>query len=120
MKLGSAGQKVNFLRDLKDDYQHLGRTYFPNLDMCVFDNGVKGQIEKEIDQEFGEALIGIKKLPGSSSFGVYLAYKYYLSLFHKIKRKSADEILHSRIRIHNAQKLVVALKSYLRYKTALL
>lgn len=120
MKLGSAFQKVNFLRDLKDDYQHLGRTYFPNLDMCVFDNGVKGQIEKEIDQEFGEALIGIKKLPGSSSFGVYLAYKYYLSLFHKIKRKSADEILHSRIRIHNAQKLVVALKSYLRYKTALL
>lgn len=120
MKLGSAFQKINFLRDLKDDYQVLGRTYFPNIDMCVFDNCIKVQIEKEIEQEFKEALIGIKKLPNSSLFGVYLAYKYYLSLFHKIKRKSSVEILNSRVRIPNAQKLVVAFKSYLRYKTAIL
>ncbi len=120
MKLGSAFQKINFLRDLKDDYQVLGRTYFPNIDMCVFDNCIKVQIEKEIEQEFKEALIGIKKLPNSSLFGVYLAYKYYLSLFHKIKRKSSVEILNSRVRIPNAQKFVVAFKSYLRYKTAIL
>jgi len=120
MKLGSAFQKINFLRDLKDDYQVLGRTYFPNIDMCVFDNCIKCQIEKGIEQEFKEALIGIKKLPNSSLFGVYLAYKYYLSLFHKIKRKSSVEILNSRVRITNAQKLVVAFKSYLRYKIAFL
>ncbi|GEM66809.1 phytoene synthase [Sphingobacterium mizutaii NBRC 14946 = DSM 11724] len=120
MKLGSAFQKVNFLRDLKDDYQILGRTYFPNIDMSIFDNYVKCQIEEEIEEEFKEALIGIKKLPNSSMFGVYLAYKYYLSLFRKIKRKSSKEILNNRIRIHNSEKAYVAFKSYVRYKTAFL
>src|SRR5690606_18795121 len=91
MKLGSAFQKINFLRDLKDDYQILGRTYFPGINMGVFDNYVKCEIEKEIEAELKEALTGIKKLPGSSVFGVYLAYKYYLSLFRKIKRKSSGE-----------------------------
>lgn len=118
MKLGSAFQKVNFLRDLKDDYQVLGRTYFPNLDMAVFDNCVKCQIEKQIQEEFNEALIGIKKLPASSMFGVYLAYKYYLSLFKKIKRKSSKDILLSRIRVPNSEKAYVAFKSYVRYRTA--
>ena len=120
MKLGSAFQKINFLRDLKDDYQILGRTYFPNVDLCVFDNCVKCQIEKEIEEEFKEALIKIKKLPNSSMFGVYLAYKYYYSLFKKIKRTSSTEIMNSRIRVSNPQKIVVAFKSYLRYKTAIL
>lgn len=120
MKLGSAFQKINFLRDVKDDYQILGRTYFPNIDMDVFDNCVKCQIEDEIEAEFKEALIGIKKLPNSSMFGVYLAYKYYLSLFAKIKKKSSKEILENRIRIPNTQKAFVAFKSYLRYKTAFL
>lgn len=120
MKLGSAFQKVNFLRDLKDDYQILGRTYFPNINICVFDNAVKCQIEKEIETEFTEALNGIKKLPNSSMFGVYLAYKYYLSLFEKIKNTSSQEILKNRIRIPNSQKAFVALKSYLRYKAAFL
>lgn len=120
MKLGSAFQKINFLRDLKDDYQLLGRTYFPNIDMMVFDNQAKFQIEQEIEQEFKEALIGIKKLPKSSLFGVYLAYKYYLSLFYKIKRKSSKDILNSRVRIPNAQKIAVAFKSYVRYKIAFL
>lgn len=120
MKLGSAFQKINFLRDLKDDYQILGRTYFPNINMGVFDNHVKNQIEKEIENEFKEALIGIKKLPSSSMFGVYLAYKYYLSLFEKIKNKSSKEILENRIRIPNSQKIFVAFKSYLRYKVAFL
>ncbi|CAA7391138.1 phytoene/squalene synthase family protein [Chryseobacterium fistulae] len=120
MKLGSAFQKVNFLRDLKDDYQILGRTYFPSLNMSVFDNTVKEQIEKEIEEEFKEALQGIKKLPGSSLFGVYLAYRYYLSLFEKIKKTSSQHILQQRIRIANSQKLLVAFKSYIRYKSAYL
>lgn len=118
MKLGSAFQKVNFLRDLKDDYQVLGRTYFPSVNMSVFDNTVKGQIEKEIEGEFKEALQGIKKLPGSSMFGVYLAYRYYLSLFEKIKKTSSHRILQQRVRIANSQKLFVAFKSYIRYKAA--
>lgn len=120
MKLGSAFQKVNFLRDLKDDYQLLGRSYFPNMNMGVFDNEVKSQIEDDIEIEFKQALIGIQKLPNSSKFGVYLAYKYYLSLFYKIKNKSSSEILNSRIRISNSHKALVAFKSYLRYKIALL
>ncbi|MCJ7932293.1 MAG: phytoene/squalene synthase family protein [Chryseobacterium sp.] len=120
MKLGSAFQKVNFLRDLKDDYHILGRTYFPGINMAVFDNAVKDQIEKEIEAEFKEALTGIKKLPGSSMFGVYLAYRYYLSLFEKIKRTSSQKILHNRIRIPNSQKVFLAFKSYIRYKSAYL
>lgn len=120
MKLGSAFQKINFLRDLKDDYQILGRTYFPNVDMAVFDNHIKCQIEKEIEEEFKEALIGIKKLPNSSMFGVYLAYKYYISLFRKIKRKNSSEILNNRVRVSNPQKIVVAFKSYVRYKIAIM
>ncbi|MDF2515692.1 MAG: phytoene synthase [Sphingobacterium sp.] len=120
MKLGSAFQKINFLRDLKDDYQVLGRTYFPNLDMTRFDNTMKRRIEDEIHDEFREALLGIKKLPASAKFGVYLAYKYYLSLFEQIRKKSSKEILENRIRIPNIQKAYVAFKSYLRYKTAYL
>lgn len=120
MKLGSAFQKINFLRDLKDDYQILGRSYFPDVDMCVFDNAVKAQIEQEIAQEFKEALIGIKKLPNSSMFGVYLAYKYYISLFKKIKRKTSAEILNNRVRVSDSQKVLVAFKSYVRYKAAVL
>lgn len=120
MKLGSAFQKVNFLRDLKDDYQLLGRTYFPNIEMSVFDNSVKVKIEQEIAEEFAEALSGIKKLPNSSKFGVYLAYKYYLSLFRKIKRKSSNDILNNRVRVPNPEKAFVAVKSYVRYKIAVL
>lgn len=120
MKLGSVFQKINFLRDLKDDYQILGRTYFPNVDMCLFDNCVKCQIEEDIEQEFKEALIGIKMLPISSKFGVYLAYKYYLTLFKKIKNKSSKEIMNNRVRVANSEKAYVAFKSYLRYKTTCL
>ncbi|MDV3595507.1 phytoene synthase [Elizabethkingia anophelis] len=120
MKLGSAFQKINFLRDLKDDYQILGRTYFPGINMSVFDNSVKFKIEGEIETEFKEALIGIKKLPGSSMFGVYLAYRYYLSLFYKIKKTCSQRIMQNRIRIANSQKLLLACESYIRYKVAYL
>ena len=103
--------------DLKDDYQVLGRTYFPGVDLCVFDNCVKCRIEKEIETEFKEALQGIKMLPPSSKFGVYLAYRYYLSLFKKIKNTSAERIVKERIRIPNAKKLSLMLSSYVQYKT---
>lgn len=119
-KLGSAFQKLNFLRDLNEDYQNLGRTYFPEIEMNVFSNDIKAKIEKGIELEFNEALIGIKMLPISSKFGVYLAYKYYLSLFNKIRSKNAQSILDQRIRIPNSIKFVVMLKSYVRYKTAYL
>jgi phytoene synthase len=120
MKLGSAFQKINFLRDLKDDYYVLGRSYFPNIDMKTFNNKIKLEIENEIEAEFKEALIGIKKLPVSSKFGVYLAYKYYLSLFKKIKSTPADKIMNQRIRIPNSQKFSLAMSSYVQYKMAIL
>lgn len=120
MKLGSAFQKVNFLRDLKDDYQVLGRTYFPDIEMEIFDNNIKNQIEREIESEFKEALAGIKKLPASSRFGVYLAYKYYLSLFKKIKSTPAEKIMHQRVRIPNRQKISLMMSSYVQYKMTIL
>jgi phytoene/squalene synthetase len=120
MKLGSAFQKVNFLRDFKDDFQILGRTYFPNIEMGVFNNKIKSQIEMEIENEFKEALIGIKKLPNTSKFGVYLAYRYYWSLFMKIKNTPAEKIMDQRMRITNTHKLSLAMSSYMQYKMALL
>lgn len=120
MKLGSAFQKVNFLRDMKDDYQILGRSYFPNVDISDFDNSVKANIEREIQQEFKEALEGIKKLPRSARFGVYLAYRYYVSLFRKIKRTSAHKIINQRIRISNGKKFSLMMSSYLQYKMSYL
>ena len=120
MKLGSAFQKVNFLRDMKDDYQILGRTYFPNVDISYFDNVVKAQIEQEISTEFKEALEGIKKLPNSSRFGVYLAYRYYISLFRKIKKTSANTIINQRIRIFNGRKFSLMMSSYVQYKMSFL
>ncbi|SMC40279.1 phytoene/squalene synthase family protein [Pedobacter africanus] len=120
MKLGSAFQKVNFLRDLKEDYQALGRSYFPNIQMNIFSNETKREIEHEIEAEFDEALKGIKKLPVQSRFGVYLAYKYYRSLFKKIKNTPAEKIMQQRIRIPNTEKLSLAMRSYLRYKIAVL
>lgn len=120
MKLGSAFQKVNFLRDMKDDYQILGRTYFPNVDISYFDNVVKAQIEQEIHDEFQEALEGIRKLPNSSRFGVYLAYRYYISLFRKIKRTSANKIINQRIRISNGKKFSLMMSSYVQYKMSFL
>lgn len=119
MKLGSAFQKINFLRDLKDDYQLLGRIYFPNIAIRNFNNDVKRQIEQEIAMEFKEALIGIKKLPKSSKFGVYLAYKYYLSLLKRIKNTPAEKILNNRVRVHNGRKLSLLMGSYVQYKIAL-
>ena len=120
MKLGSAFQKVNFLRDLKEDYQVLGRTYFPNVDLEEFNSNAKKTIENEIKEEFKMALEGIKMLPASSRFGVYLAYTYYVSLFNKITKTPAEKILNQRIRINNSQKFSLMMSSYFQYKLAAL
>ncbi len=111
MKLGAAFQKVNFLRDMKDDYVLLGRTYFPNVNMTHFNGDVKKEIELEIEQDFKTGLAGIKKLPVSSKGGVYLAYVYYRALFKKIKRLPAHKILKERIRINNGEKLGLMINS---------
>lgn len=116
MKLGSAFQKINFLRDLKDDYQTLGRTYFPDVDLLYFDQQTKKEIERDIQVEFKEALIGIRSLPASSRYGVYLAYRYYVSLFRKIIRTSPQKIKTARVRISNGRKVSLMIGSYMQYK----
>lgn len=120
MKLGAAFQKINFLRDMKADYQVLGRTYFPDVDMTKFSSCTKRKIENEIELDFKEALIGIKKLPVSSKGGVYLAYVYYNSLFKKIKKLPVQRILTERIRISNGEKFGLMLNSMFQYKMNLL
>lgn len=105
MKLGAAFQKVNFLRDLKDDYHILGRCYFPDVNVQEFNHVSKEQIEAEIEDDFAVALKGIKMLPVSSKRGVYLAYIYYKTLFNKIKSLPAHKVLTERIRINNGRKL---------------
>lgn len=116
MKLGSAFQKVNFLRDMKDDYHVLGRTYFPGVDMANFSAAAKKEIEKEIEEEFKVALKGIKMLPPAAKGGVYLAYVYYQSLFKKIKRLPAQRILSGRIRINNGRKFGLMINSLVECK----
>ena len=119
MKLGSAFQKVNFLRDIKDDFEILGRTYFPGVDLRNFDSEAKNGIEKEIEREFSEALVGIKMLPSNAKFGVFLAYTYYISLFRKIQNTPATAIAKQRIRINNGQKFSLMLSSYFQCKLAM-
>lgn len=116
MKLGSTFQKVNFLRDVKADFQELNRNYFPNISLDNFSDYQKAEIEKEIEEEFRVALIGIKQLPPSSRKGVYLAYIYYKKLFEKIKDVNAKQIMSKRIRISNGRKIGLMLDSIFRYK----
>jgi len=105
MKLGSAFQKVNFLRDIKDDHLILGRTYFPDVDISEFTSEAKEQIEYDIEKDLVTALEGIKLLPSTSRGGVYLAYVYYKALFNKIKKLPPKKILTERVRINNGKKL---------------
>lgn len=114
MKLGSAFQKINFLRDLNADLNELGRIYFPGVDTGNLSLEDKLLIENEIQKEFDEALIGIKMLPKSSRFGVYVSYKYYRKLLRKIKRKTAQDLMERRIRVPDNEKLLVFAKSYVR------
>jgi phytoene/squalene synthetase len=112
--LGAAFQKVNFLRDLKADYQDLNRTYFPGVDFRDFTTAMKQQIEAEITNDFEKAYSGILQLPVKARFGVYVAYKYYLSLFRKIKRSQPSLLLHNRIRIPNYSKAFIVMRAGVR------
>ncbi len=120
MKLGSAFQKVNFLRDMKDDYEILGRNYFPSIDFNDFTTDLKAQIEEEIEADFAQGLAGIKLLPNCCKGGVYLAYVYYYSLFKKIKRLPASRIMEERVRINNTHKFGLMVNSMVQYKMNLL
>jgi phytoene/squalene synthetase len=114
--LGSAFQKINFLRDMKEDYNTLNRVYFPSLDIKKFSNTEKKVIENDIAKDFAKGLIGIKLLDKDSRKGVYLAYKYYMSLFRKIQKTDAQDILRGRIRISNIKKMMILISSQIELK----
>lgn len=120
MKLGSAFQKINFLRDLKDDYVGLGRMYFPGINLEHFDNDTKRNIEISIAADFKAGYAGIKQLPRSSRLGVYVAYLYYLALFEKIRKTPSSYIMKCRIRIENTQKLFILCYSFIRHQLNLI
>ncbi len=112
--LGAAFQKVNFLRDVKADYQHLNRTYFPGIDFRNFTAMSKQKIEADIEADFAKAWEGIIALPVKARFGVYVAYKYYLSLFRKIKKSQPAVLFEERIRITNYSKAFIIMRAGLR------
>jgi phytoene/squalene synthetase len=112
--LGSAFQKVNFLRDVKADFEGLDRMYFPDCDFANFTMADKLAIEQDIQKDFDEAYAGILNLPIKARFGVYVAYKYYLSLFKKIQRLEPAHILESRVRIPDYGKAFILAKAGIR------
>ena len=113
-KLGSAFQKINFLRDIKDDYNELGRTYFPNINLSNFNSKEKKEIEYDIQKDFDDGYLGIKLLPSDARLGVYLAYIYYLKLFEKIKKLKPEIILKKRVRISNTKKFILMISSIIK------
>ena len=115
MKLGSAFQKINFLRDLNADLNGLGRTYFPGFDVTNFDESMKRDIEADIKADFDAGYEGIVRLPKKARFGVYLAYVYYSALFAKISATPSNQILNERIRISNSRKASLLFGSYVRH-----
>lgn len=116
MRLGSAFQKINFLRDIKEDKEELGRSYFPNLYMGEITNESKQEIIKDIEEDLRQAHKGIVQLPIESKLGVYLAYRYFANLLKKLKRVDCERILNERIRISNPMKLILLTRTYIRYK----
>jgi phytoene synthase len=112
--LGAAFQKVNFLRDVKSDFEQLNRTYFPGIDFKNFTPDMKKEIEADIALDFANAYQGILNLPEKAKFGVYVAYKYYLSLFRKIKKTAPGNILEQRIRIPSYGKAYIVAKAGVR------
>ncbi|WP_111683704.1 phytoene/squalene synthase family protein [Winogradskyella tangerina] len=120
MSLGSAFQKVNFLRDLKADFEDLSRTYFPNTDLNHLDENSKQAIIQDIEADFAEGLKGIKKLPLEARFGVFMAYRYYNKLLQKLKDTPALEIKSARIRVPNYKKIELLTRSYVKYQLNLL
>ncbi|SFW67018.1 phytoene/squalene synthase family protein [Cellulophaga fucicola] len=114
--LGSAFQKVNFLRDFKDDINDLGRSYFPELETNTLTKSAKESILEDIENDFAEAYKGIVQLPLESRLGVFVAYKYYSKLLKKLKRADTTSIMNSRIRISNPLKFLILTKAYIRFK----
>jgi len=120
MSLGSAFQKVNFLRDLKADYEDLSRTYFPNTDLSKLDEVSKQEIISDIESDFSKGLQGIKQLPLEAKFGVFMAYRYYNQLLKKLKKTPALEIKSTRIRVPNYKKIELLTRSYVKYQLNLM
>ena len=114
--LGSAFQKINFLRDIRADYKDLGRTYFPNIDLNNFTISQKKEIESDIKKDFDRGYLGIKMLPEGSKLGVFVAYLYYLNLFKKIKSLNYKVILEKRVRISNLKKIILMIQAFLLNK----
>lgn len=115
-RLGSAFQKVNFLRDLKSDFEERGRVYFPDVDFKLFSKEAKRHIEADIQADFDAAAVAIEQLPRSARMGVHLAYVYYLTLFNKIKATPAARIQEERIRVPDYQKMTLLAKTYLQFR----
>ncbi len=115
-QLGSAFQKINFLRDIKSDYQERGRVYFPNIEFNEFCESQKKLIEDDIQKDFDAGYEGIKRLPEGARLGVYIAYRYYLDLFRKIKKVPATEVASKRIRVANSRKAVLFFQALLKNK----
>ncbi|MGY6561966.1 MAG: phytoene/squalene synthase family protein [Luteibaculaceae bacterium] len=120
MKLGSAFQKINFLRDLQADYVQLGRTYFPGVNISKLNEETKREIEADIEIDFKAGYEGILQLPKEARLGVYIAYIYYYRLFQKIKNTPSEALLKTRIRIPNQKKYSLFVTSYLRHSLNLL
>ena len=120
MHLGSAFQKVNFLRDLKSDFETLNRSYFPNTDLSKLDEESKQAIINEIEKDFELGLEGIKQLPIEAKFGVFMAYRYYSQLLKKLKKTPALQIKNTRIRVPNYKKIELLTRSYVKYQLNLL
>lgn len=120
MKLGAAFQKINFLRDVKDDYEDLGRNYFPNVNIANMTNEEKVEIEADIQADFEAGYEGILQLPKRARFGVYLAYVYYFGLFKKIQNTPSSQIKKKRIRIPNVGKYGLFVRSYVRHNIGML
>lgn len=120
MSLGSAFQKVNFLRDLKADFEDLSRTYFPNTDLNQLDEASKIAIIADIEADFAKGLQGIKRLPIEAKFGVFMAYRYYSKLLDKLKKTPALQIKSTRIRVPNYRKVELLTRSYVKYQLNLL
>ena len=120
MSLGSAFQKVNFLRDLKADFEDLQRTYFPNTNLKELDEDSKQRIINEIDEDFAKGLKGIHKLPSEARFGVFMAYRYYYQLLKKLKKTPALQIKNSRIRVTDYKKVELLTRSYVKYQLNLM
>lgn len=120
MKLGSAFQKVNFLRDYKSDLEILKRSYFPNVQLNNLNEKSKEEIINDIEKDFKKGLMGIKLLPIEAKFGVFMAYRYYNQLLKKLKQTPAPEIKNTRVRVANLKKVELLTRSYVKYQLNLM